>query len=57
MLMLTKNRKIVTVAAFAAVMVGLGIGQAFLQEHQLPGARLSRRAVAEGITCQDCQGV
>jgi len=42
MLTLTKNRKIVAVAAFAAVTVGLGIGQAFLQ----------RQAEAQGESVQ-----
>ena len=42
MLTLTKNRKIVAVAAFAAVTVGLGIGQAFLQ----------RQAGAQGESVQ-----
>ena len=42
MLTLTKNRKIVAVAAFAAVTVGLGIGQALLQ----------RQAEAQGESVQ-----
>ena len=42
MLTLAKNRKIVAVAAFAAVTVGLGIGQAFLQ----------RQAEAQGESVQ-----
>ena len=42
MLTLTKNRKIVVLAAFAAVTVGLGIGQAFLQ----------RQAEAQGESVQ-----
>ena len=42
MLTLTRNRKIVAVAAFAAVTVGLGIGQAFLQ----------RQAEAQGESVQ-----
>ena len=42
MLTLAKNRKIIAVAAFAAVIVGLGIGQAFLQ----------RQAEAQGASVQ-----
>ena len=42
MLTLAKNRKIMAVAAFAAVTVGLGIGQAFLQ----------RQAEAQGESVQ-----
>ena len=42
MLTLAKNRKIIAVAAFAAVTVGLGIGQAFLQ----------RQAEAQGESVQ-----
>jgi DNA-binding beta-propeller fold protein YncE len=42
MCMLIKNRKFVAVAAFAAVIIGLGIGQAFLQ----------RQAEAQGESVQ-----